>query len=225
MKAFNDYVEQIEENGNTILYNFYNGVSIKYPNSLFETEKEFINNKDIHELLKDEKFLKRDFQLEVEDRTLQLILLVHEDCNFRCTYCYEKFQKGAMSEKVAFNVLNFIRKELENHREDYDKIRLSWFGGEPLLNIKLIEFLGKEVLELAQKYHLEYEADITTNGYLLNTRAFKKLVDIKVTSFQITIDGTKEYHDKQRVLKNGHGTYDRIINNLLKIKNNIPENT
>ena len=43
-------------------------------------------------------------------------------------------------------------------------------------------------------------------------------------SYQITIEGLKETHDKQRCLVNGNGTFDRIIKNLIDIKNNTKTN-
>ena len=225
MTLFNNYIEQIESSDNTILYNFYNGVSIKYPHSLFKNIKEFSNNREIYDLLSSEQFLSDNFCLEIVDRTLQLILLVHEDCNFRCTYCYEKFEKGAMSKEIAESIIRFIEKDVTENREKYDKIQLFWFGGEPLLNLKIIEFLSNKILQIAEENDLEYSSDITTNGYLLNSRVFQRLVSLKINSFQITIDGTQEYHDKQRVLKNGQGTYTRIIKNLIDIKKDIPEDT
>lgn len=214
MTLFNNYIEQIESSDNTILYNFYNGVSIKYPHSLFKNIKEFSNNREIYDLLSSEQFYLIIFALKLLIETLQLILLVHEDCNFRCTYCYEKFEKGAMSKEIAESIIRFIEKDVTENREKYDKIQLFWFGGEPLLNLKIIEFLSNKILQIAEENDLEYSSDITTNGYLLNSRVFQRLVSLKINSFQITIDGTQEYHDKQRVLKNGQGTYTRIIKNL-----------
>lgn len=61
-------------------------------------------------------------------------------------------------------------------------------------------------------------ANITTNGYLLDGENATNLLKIGVNSFQITIDGNKENHDSSRVLKNGFGTYDVIVSNLLNLK-------
>ncbi|MCU5752994.1 hypothetical protein OBG91_04415 [Lactococcus lactis] len=98
MRKLNQFVKQVENAENIILYNFYNGKSIKYSKDNFPTTESFIANDDIYELLKSEEFLLENFNFKNPyqelERTLQLILLVHEDCNFRCTYCYEKFEKG-----------------------------------------------------------------------------------------------------------------------------------
>jgi len=65
MTLFNNYIEQIESSDNTILYNFYNGVSIKYPHSLFKNIKEFSNNREIYDLLSSEQFYLIIFALKL----------------------------------------------------------------------------------------------------------------------------------------------------------------
>ena len=59
---------------------------------------------------------------------------------------------------------------------------------------------------------------MTTNGSLLTKKTYEKLHDIDVSLYQITLDGTKEYHDRFRKFTNGKGSYNKIINNLLSIK-------
>ena len=69
-----------------------------------------------------------------------------------------------------------------------------------------------------------YSASITTNGYNLDKETFKKLQLLKVYYYQITIDGTKRFHDKYRHLKDGSGTFARITDNLHQI-HLLPRNT
>ncbi|QIW23599.1 radical SAM protein [Sulfolobus sp. S-194] len=66
-------------------------------------------------------------------------------------------------------------------------------------------------------------SDMITNGYLLTLDRFKELLSLGVTSFQITFDGYKDFHDKLRIRLDGKGTFDKIMNNLIEIKNNIDE--
>jgi uncharacterized protein len=40
---------------------------------------------------------------------------------------------------------------------------------------------------------------MTTNGYLLNRDLFNKLLNLYIKQYQITIDGTEDIHDKNRV--------------------------
>ena len=59
---------------------------------------------------------------------LHLILLPTEACNFRCTYCYEDFRLGRMSE----DVVRGVEALLSRRAEGLARLEISWFGGEPL---------------------------------------------------------------------------------------------
>lgn len=96
---------------------------------------------------------------------------------------------------------------------------ISWFGGEPLLGLKKIYSISQRLKLLADEYKVDYQAGATTNGYLLNRFVFPKLLTCDVRFYQITIDGEKEAHDFQRKLKNGSGSFDRIIENLKNMQN------
>jgi uncharacterized protein len=88
------------------------------------------------------------------------------------------------------------------------------FGGEPLLNYKV---LLKSVKDIKSLEHIGVSSDITliTNGTLLNKNIAEELFPY-MDAFQITIDGTKESHDRLRPYKNGFGTYDVILSNLIE---------
>ena len=56
---------------------------------------------------------------------MHLILMTTEQCNFRCTYCYQHFVKGKMKPEVVKGV-----KELVNERaKTLSNLHISWFGG------------------------------------------------------------------------------------------------
>ncbi|GAB2025267.1 radical SAM protein [Lactovum odontotermitis] len=160
--------------------------------------------------------INQQYYQRVYDSTLRLTILASEECNFRCSYCYEKFERGNMSLEVCEGLIKWLRKNIKN----YTGLEVSWFGGEPLLGIKRIEYLSAEFRKICSQAKRPYRANITTNGYLLNDRIFKSLVDNKVRSFTITLDGTEMTHDKYRVLQNGGKTFERILNNLRNIRDN-----
>lgn len=97
---------------------------------------------------------------------------------------------------------------------------MEWFGGEPLLAIDVIEYISNALIEICRKNGVIYRAAMTTNAYLLDLDCYNRLRHCRILSYQITVDGIKETHDEQRVLANGKGTYDRIINNLVQIQKN-----
>ena len=63
---------------------------------------------------------------------------------------------------------------------------------------------------------------MTTNGYLLTPDVFSRLVSWGINSFQITVDGPDHAHDAHRPLKDGGGTFDQILSNVLAMRS-FPE--
>ncbi|UUM61049.1 radical SAM protein [Streptococcus suis] len=154
---------------------------------------------------------------EIDNTLLEFTILTHGDCNFRCKYCYEKFENIAMSRETEDAILRFAEEQLSTGK--YKFFKVAWFGGEPLLGYRTIQYLSEKFQEICQNYEVDYLANITTNGYLLSLNKFKSLVeDFSVRSYQITIDGNQDSHDCQRVLKNDRGSYSRIYKNLQAMK-------
>ena len=91
---------------------------------------------------------------------------------------------------------------------------MTWFGGEPLLAVDVIEGLSKRLISLAEEYHAGYEAEIVTNGYLMDRKNIEILERCRVKKCQITIDGIGDANDATRHLAGGGPTFDRIIRNI-----------
>jgi len=144
----------------------------------------------------------------------ELILLASEDCNFRCTYCYEDFARGTMLPSVREGVKKMVERRAPHLRQ----LTVGWFGGEPLYGFQAMEDLGPFFIETVEKYSLGYNSHITTNGYLLTPDVAEKLLAWRVLNYQITIDGMREQHDKKRPARDGSGTFDVIISNLIELK-------
>jgi uncharacterized protein len=73
-------------------------------------------------------------------------------------------------------------------------------------------------MEIAEKHSVHYLSHITTNAYLLTPDVAEKLLAWRVLNYQITIDGMREQHDKKRPARDGSGTFDQIISNLIELK-------
>ena len=146
---------------------------------------------------------------------LLLTVMPTEDCNFRCQYCYEDHKKGKMSQAVQNSIVKFVQKNIKN----YTMLNVGWFGGEPLEALDVVESLSKRLMNICKTARKSYSAGMTTNGYNLDIETFQLLQQLRVFDYQITVDGLKETHDKYRYLKDGSGTFDKIIHNLLQIRN------
>jgi len=147
---------------------------------------------------------------------LMVIIMPTEQCNFRCPYCYETHKKGKMTKDNQKALLKYIQRKLS----DTPKLLISWFGGEPLEAVDVIDYIMENVRDMCSKRDVAYSSDMTTNGYNLDASTFDRLYNYKIFRYQITIDGLKEQHNQQRYLADGGGTFEKIISNLLYIKNN-----
>lgn len=166
-----------------------------------------------------DEFKKREllFSRLTSGNILRLIILPTEQCNFRCKYCYEDYKRGAMSFETQEAIIKFVQKNIQY----YSALRVSWFGGEPLVALDAIEYMSRELMSICKKAKRKYISDMTTNGYLLTEEVFRKLLSYNVLEYQITVDGIKEIHDSKKPLANGQGTFDVVTQNLRNISNHI----
>lgn len=156
------------------------------------------------------------YENKVNTNCLNLIIMTTGQCNFRCKYCYEDFQQKGMTIEVQKRVLKCIQRQLNN----FTKISIEWFGGEPLVEKSVIENIMRGVDKISIARKVSYRSGITTNGYLLTPAVFNELYSMKIYTYQVTLDGDKQEHDGQRILSDGTGTFDKIVDNLLYIKEN-----
>ncbi len=143
------------------------------------------------------------------DSRARIIILPTEECNFRCRYCYESYQKGKMSEEDQISLSEFIQKQMNST----NRLQISWFGGEPLEAFDVVCHIMDVVNRMAEKKCVRLVSDMSTNAYNLDAQTFDTLYNYNVRSFQITLDGMEEQHNRQRVLKDGSGTFSRVFEN------------
>ncbi|HEL0246542.1 TPA: radical SAM protein [Streptococcus equi subsp. zooepidemicus] len=218
---YSPYVISLVKESHTFLFNTKNNISLKIENQLLDKVKvDYKTRQKFNSFLASKKFFPEESELdsmvelfrERDDSTLRIIILAHGDCNFRCKYCYEKFINRTITSQKS-GILAFVKKKLSEHH--FKDLHVSWFGGEPLLGYKDILDISRELIAIAEQVGICYHSDITTNGYLLSRTVLTRLItECYVQYYQVTVDGAKEGHDNQRVLKNGYGSYERIIKNL-----------
>jgi len=137
---------------------------------------------------------------------LSLTICPTLNCNFRCTYCYQHHPAGVMSGEIQDRIVRYVT----DYRPRLDRLFVTWFGGEALLELSVIERLSKQFLALPAKY----DASVITNGSLLSRKVSKRLVDLHVSWAQITLDGPRHIHDTRRPLACNRPSFDRILWNI-----------
>lgn len=138
-----------------------------------------------------------------------IVLPVDQACNFSCVYCYEDHQqKSRMGDTHVQALHQLILQAAPKH------LRLDYFGGEPLLNHKFILKLNQKIKLLTERLGANFISGITTNGSLLNESLARNLYDAGMYSYQITVDGLPEDHNKLRIGNNGKQTFESVWNGL-----------
>lgn len=147
---------------------------------------------------------------------LELTIIPTNACNFDCVYCYQKEPYYYMSDDTVDKLLLFLRK----HIREYSGLLISWFGGEPLLAKELMIRLMKNVRNICIENKVPFYSNVTTNGYELDLVTFRELTKNHLRYYQITIDGPAIIHNSQRPHKVKKDSFEKIVSNLLEIKDN-----
>ena len=153
-----------------------------------------------------------------------LSLAIVQKCNMGCTYCYaDQGDFGGPSKKMSFETAKSALDLLINQREPGDNVQVTFLGGEPLMNRKDVYAATEYAAALGKEKEVNVGFSITTNGTLVREEDadFFELHKFAVT---ISLDGLKDEHDGLRPMKNGTGSYDRIMKNiepLLKRQKNM----
>lgn len=144
-------------------------------------------------------------------------------CNLKCTYCFAQGgdygQQGKlnMDEDIIPNIEALIRNNITKSR----KVRFEYFGGEPLLNFKLI----KKILDFCDKFskedNIEFIHRISTNLTVINEEIIDALGKNNFI-ISISIDGTRNVQNCLRPFKNGEGSFDKIMENIKRIREKYP---
>ena len=92
-------------------------------------------------------------------------------------------------------------------------VKIEFQGGEPLLNFEVIETIVKEAKRINQKRKKALSFVICTNLTLMDmaTLRYLKREGIELST---SLDGPREIHDRNRMMRSGVGSYDHFIRNL-----------
>ena len=194
-----------------------NNYLYEIPNSVINKllELNLIVHKDKNEI---DLLLDENISESNSDYSLYQAIQPSANCQLGCYYCGQKHEKNNLSNILSNKIIDRIIDKL-NSNKSLKSLSIGWFGGEPLIAINELEYISEKLITYCSANNIDYSAKIATNGVSLNVENFNKLVKNKVDHIEITIDGTKEFHDSHRYYKNGKGSYERIIKNLIAIFN------
>ncbi|HKT79029.1 MAG TPA: radical SAM protein [Vicinamibacterales bacterium] len=152
---------------------------------------------------------------------LNVTVLTTLQCNFACDYCfqgdhgdYNKFAEK-MSLETAERVADWTEREMV--RVAPETLMLTFFGGEPLLNVPVMYYLAERLSAYARQRGVRMMINVITNGLLLTEEIVDRLLPCGLNGIKVTLDGDRDAHNRLRPLRGGQGTFDRIIENVRKV--------
>ncbi|AFS77134.1 radical SAM domain-containing protein [Gottschalkia acidurici 9a] len=151
----------------------------------------------------------------------QITLEVTESCNMRCKYCiYHSSDIGFRNfgeANMSFDIAKIAIDELMNKSQGMKEVSIGFYGGEPLLNFGLI----KNCINYCQEEYKDKKIyyTMTTNATLIDKEIANFISTIDNFSITVSLDGSKEVHDKHRVLMNGKGSFIDTMNGVKLLSN------
>lgn len=153
--------------------------------------------------------------LQESHRSFVATILTTMSCNLCCPYCYQRNSLSSskfMSLEMAQKVSTWLQQRIIE--KNVQKMNIVFFGGEPLLNCKVIEEISKNLQATCRSLGIDWKAGVITNGTLLTKEVAEMLQRAGITWVKVTIDGDRDAHNKLRPYASGKGSFDQIFENL-----------
>jgi len=143
-----------------------------------------------------------------EEKPGLLALSVTEDCNLRCRYCYacggEK--KAAMSWEKA-------KRAIDVTAECFPSFKIQFTGGEPLLNLDLIE----KAVDYLDEIGLQAPCQVQTNATLISSDVAARLKSLKI-GIGVSLDGPPQVNDALRPFSDGRGSTGPALRGIAALR-------
>ena len=143
-----------------------------------------------------------------------LVLHVAHNCNLACTYCYAdhgkyKGKATLMEPGQATRYIDWLFEQSGEHAN----LGITFFGGEPLLNMPVVREAAGYAREVAAAYGKTVRFSMTTNGTLISDEAvdFFEEIDCQIT---VSLDAIGQQNDRLRPFHSGRGSYDLIMKRI-----------
>jgi len=164
-----------------------------------------------------------DFREDTEQ--LRVTVLTTLQCNFACDYCFQgdhgDYNKHAdkMSLDDSARLATWIEGRLDELHPK--RLTITFFGGEPLLNIPVIYDQAERAKKACDERGIQLSLGIITNGLLLTEELVDRLLPYGLAYVKVTLDGDRDTHNVMRPLRGGQGTFDRIVENIRKVASKV----
>jgi uncharacterized protein len=158
---------------------------------------------------------RQDKQLNVlwrhHPRSIQMF--VAQTCNLACKYCYAENQgSNAVGQLMSWDVAEATINHLVQASGSRRDLTITFFGGEPLMNVDLIVRTVNYCKEVSKSTGKRFAFTISTNGTLL-TEDVRAFLNSHGFTMLVSLDGYADMHNAQRPFRDGSPSYQKVLEN------------
>lgn len=136
--------------------------------------------------------------------TLSAWLELTSACNLRCSYCYVAKHNQRMSDETGRAAIDTLLRAAQQH--GYRRVCIKYAGGEPTLCFDLVRRLHDYAMAQSRCTGVQVDEVLLSNGVRLR-REYIDYLRRRQIGLMISLDGLEESHDRQRVKRNGTGSF------------------
>lgn len=152
----------------------------------------------------------RDAYINATKDYIRFTILPTLKCNANCSFCFENtYGRKTMSENDIEQTVFYIKSKAIQ----YKKLRIHWFGGEPMVALPIIYRITEQLYEFCKSNRISYKACIGTNLSLINDNNYKNLIDdLHIDTIEFAFDGIEKQHNNVKSYNNS--SFDAFSHNL-----------
>ena len=152
-----------------------------------------------------------------DDRRVRSVTVMPTSyCNMACSYCGQEHYKAAHDQVRADRTARRVEALFED--PEITGVAVTWFGGEPLLALRVIREMSARFTAAAARTGTPYTARMASNGSLLTVRTLEELHrDCALNALELTLDGPQAVHDSRRLMRNARGSFQRTVAVLAEV--------
>lgn len=148
-----------------------------------------------------------------DDTRLYVRVWPTSSCNANCYYCFEK---GMIGNNMSIDVAKQFVAYLKTRASPGKDIDIQWFGGEPLLNDTIIDYIVDEIQQICEKNNSKYGGVVISNGSLITKELAQRMrKKWHIYRTQITLDGYKDQYNNVKAYNQPNMyNFDTVISNI-----------
>ncbi len=148
-------------------------------------------------------------------KTFEWLLLLTNQCNFSCRYCFQEADASFRGTTDACwpQIIRWLNSAIQQREPRH--VRVAFFGGEPLCQLGLLEEISSVLRKTCAAVGAAWRFDIVTNGYYFDGTTCDRLLELGLKRVQITLDGPPVTHNERRPANiDNKPTFDEVLQSI-----------